>query len=60
MVNALVFTDRIILWCSAIRNLSRGRHAGSLDQPPQVIMTPWLGLQLEGLQTFPIGVIEQE
>jgi hypothetical protein len=45
---------------SAIRKLSRGRHAGQLRSVPLNEMTPWLGLQLEGLHYAQTGVIEQD
>jgi len=32
----------------------------SLDQTPPNEMTPWLGLQLEGLHYAQTGVIEQD
>ncbi len=36
------------------------RQVGSLDQLPPNEMTPWLGLQLEGLHYAQTGVIEQD
>ncbi len=44
---------------SAIPKLSRRRHAELRSAPPNE-MTPWLGLQLEGLHYAQTGVIEQD